>query len=328
MSHFEKGHRRQRQYRKGNDFEKQKPVVGGKGQEAINVLSDDSPVLAAFKRYAAELDTKHDKYEAIVKLSRDITIESKRIIFLLHSADRESKKQSVLKEAETRLHQLEVTQFKAIAKLLVGEDPYQFLRAYTAGLQEYVEALTFYYFIKSNDLQCWNHIQTNLIFHNDKKSEVKECKDNEGSQTECKDNEGSQTEDSCNNKDSAGDSNDTLNNKQICLVPQTEYILGVADLTGELMRKCINNVGLGYIESCYQTCAFVKDIYTGFLRIGNMGPKECTRKLYTLRQSLTKMETACYTIHVRGSEIPKHMLADVFSGTQDDFIHEEDEGFY
>ena len=30
------------------------------------------------------LDEKHDKHERIVKLSRDITIESKRVIFLLH----------------------------------------------------------------------------------------------------------------------------------------------------------------------------------------------------------------------------------------------------
>lgn len=39
-----------------------------------------------FKEYGAELDTKHDRHERIVKISRDITIESKRIIFLLHSA--------------------------------------------------------------------------------------------------------------------------------------------------------------------------------------------------------------------------------------------------
>ena len=30
------------------------------------------------------LDARHDKMERIVKLSRDITIESKRIIFTLH----------------------------------------------------------------------------------------------------------------------------------------------------------------------------------------------------------------------------------------------------
>jgi hypothetical protein len=63
------------------------------------------------------------------------------------------------------------------------------------------------------------------------------------------------------------------------------------------------------------------------LGVSCSGIKEITRKLVTLRQSLSKMENACYTIHVRGSEMPKHMLADVISVTQDDFL-EEDEGFY
>jgi predicted translin family RNA/ssDNA-binding protein len=30
------------------------------------------------------LDAKHDKHERLVKLSRDITAESKKVIFLLH----------------------------------------------------------------------------------------------------------------------------------------------------------------------------------------------------------------------------------------------------
>lgn len=33
------------------------------------------------------------------------------------------------------------------------------------------------------------------------------------------------------------------------------------------------------------------------------------RKLQVSKQSLQKVETACYTIQVRGSEIPKEMLA-------------------
>lgn len=40
-----------------------------------------------FKEYTRTLDEKHDRYERIVKLGRDITIESKRIIFLLHSTN-------------------------------------------------------------------------------------------------------------------------------------------------------------------------------------------------------------------------------------------------
>lgn len=38
--------------------------------------------------FQQELDTKHDKYERLVKISRDITIESKRTIFLLHRVTR------------------------------------------------------------------------------------------------------------------------------------------------------------------------------------------------------------------------------------------------
>lgn len=40
-----------------------------------------------FREFSRELDEKHDRYERIVKLSRDITIESKRIIFALHSTN-------------------------------------------------------------------------------------------------------------------------------------------------------------------------------------------------------------------------------------------------
>lgn len=38
--------------------------------------------------FQQELDTKHDKYERLVKISRDVTIESKRTIFLLHRVTR------------------------------------------------------------------------------------------------------------------------------------------------------------------------------------------------------------------------------------------------
>ena len=40
-----------------------------------------------------------------------------------------------------------------------------------------------------------------------------------------------------------------------------------------------------------------------------------------LKSSLEKVERACYTLRVRGSEIPTHMLADVFSD------QDQDEGF-
>jgi predicted translin family RNA/ssDNA-binding protein len=180
-----------------------------------------------------------------------------------------------------------------------------------AGLQEYIEAVTFHDYLMNSTLQSWTKIQADLNYTNMNIS----IEDERRSTTVTEHNtEGTRL---------AGD-HDVVSLKTF--VSPVDYILGVADLTGELMRKCINNLGSGDIEGCYQTCTFVREIYSGFLGVSCTGFKEIARKLVTLRQSLSKMENACYTIHVRGSEIPKHMLADVISGTQDDFL-EEDEGF-
>jgi hypothetical protein len=50
-------------------------------------VDSNNPVVAQFQIYSKELDDKHDRHERLVKASRDITIESKRIIFLLHNID-------------------------------------------------------------------------------------------------------------------------------------------------------------------------------------------------------------------------------------------------
>ncbi|GFT84324.1 translin-associated protein X [Trichonephila clavipes] len=51
-------------------------------------IEDNSPVIKLFKTYQTELDARYDKYERLVKKSRDLTIESKRVIFLLHRVSR------------------------------------------------------------------------------------------------------------------------------------------------------------------------------------------------------------------------------------------------
>lgn len=59
----------------------------GGGKDSDVPVDENNPVVQCFREYARELDAKHDRYERIVKCSRDITIESKRIIFLLHTVD-------------------------------------------------------------------------------------------------------------------------------------------------------------------------------------------------------------------------------------------------
>ncbi|KAK1170559.1 translin-associated protein X [Acipenser oxyrinchus oxyrinchus] len=245
-----------------------------------------SAVMLAFKTFQQELDTKHDKYERLVKLSRDITIESKRTIFLLHRVTSVPDVEEVLAESEDKLDGVKL-KIKLIALELIGEDLYQYHRAFTPGIQEYVEAVSFQHFIKERSLISLEQINKDLIFIEDKKNEEPE----------------GLSSDSQDEKD-----------KTVCFqVTPTDYLLGVADLTGELMRMCISSVGNGDIDTPFELSQFLRQVYDGFSYIGNTGPYEVSKKLYTLKQSLGKVEDACYALKVRGSEIPKHMLADVFS---------------
>lgn len=253
-------------------------------------------MMAAFKVFQQELDTKHDKHERLVKISRDITIESKRSIFLLHRVTSVPDVESVLKESDVKLDAVR-QKIAQIAEELRGEDVYQFHRAFTAGIQEYVEAVSFQHYIRHRTLISLDEINARLVFNK------------------------TQTVDS---KESPEDTAAAAAAAPAFQVIPSDYLLGVADLTGELMRMCIGSVGNGDIDTPFQLGEFLRQVHDGFSYIGNTGPYEVSKKLHTLRQSLAKVEDACYALRVRGSEIPKHMLADVFASR--DAMMDTDEG--
>ena len=82
-------------------------------------------------------------------------------------------------------------------------------------MQEFIEAISFLYYIRNGDLITLNELQAKLIF------------------------------------------NDEL--KVPC--PVYEYLLGIADLTGELMRMCINAVGRGQTQLVSDTCSSLRKIH-------------------------------------------------------------------
>ena len=52
--------------------------------------------------------------------------------------------------------------------------------------------------------------------------------------------------------------------------------------------------------------------------ICSSGTRELWRKINVLQASIKKVEAACYTVEVRGSEIPKHMLTEALLAVPDD----------
>jgi predicted translin family RNA/ssDNA-binding protein len=235
-------------------------------------VDENSPVIVFFKEIQQELDSRYDKHERIVKFSRDLTIHSKRIIFLLQRVAGADSKQDILKEAEQKL--LDVKEFlKGIALELVDEDPYRFGRAFSPGVQEYIEALSFYHYIKHLCLIPYQEVQNELHFN--------------------------------------------LSEETVVLdVSPFDYVLGIADLTGELMRLCLNSAANGDTDTPFEVCKFLRQIHDDFVALGNIN-RDVSSKLRVLNNSLNKVERACYTLEVRGSEIPKHMLADLISSGPD-----------
>ena len=61
----------------------------------------------------------------------------------------------------------------------------------------------------------------------------------------------------------------SVSQSQLCLpLPYHEYVLGLADLTGELMRRCISSVSSGQLDECWRLCGLLRTIHEGFVNIG------------------------------------------------------------
>ncbi|XP_040175741.1 translin-associated protein X-like [Anopheles arabiensis] len=298
-----------------------------RGRDHENVAVDENnPIIQCFREYATILDAKHDKYERIVKISRDITIESKRIIFLLHTIDpRKNNLQKVCNEAKDRLEAIFRNHFVNIAKELKDQDPYQYTRAYTNGMQEFIEAYTFYEYSCGMDISHWDAIQKKLTYSSDQNVD---SPSNARSITEKPLNEPTDTE-----PDEQKRSNETTGEtmKLTCLLHPQDFVLGLGDLSGEIMRTCINSLGSGNSESCFLHCRFMQELYKGFLSVTSIRSRDFSHKMMTLRQSLLKSENVCYNVTVRGGEAAKWGTTDETSGamfqlqpSKDD----DDEGVY
>jgi len=85
-----------------------------------------------------------------VKISRDITIGSKRLIFLLHRISNESEEE-IQQQASESLKGVRENIVRVIDEL--GTEPYyRYQRAFSPGLQEYIEAASFLHYLLTRSL--------------------------------------------------------------------------------------------------------------------------------------------------------------------------------
>lgn len=114
-----------------------------------------------------------------MKLSRDTTIGSKRLIFLLHRyfdhrgcliphsgltiTERRfmDNPTSITEQADADLVKVREN-LDRIAAEIDGHDYFRYLRSFSPGLQEYMEAVSFYYFLKHRDLITKKQIEDDI----------------------------------------------------------------------------------------------------------------------------------------------------------------------
>lgn len=280
-------------YRGNRKSSNQTHTLASVARETATSLPADSPVLAIFKDAARKLNERQDRHERLVKLSRDVTIESKRIIFLLHSPITKESSENTLTEAKDRMQKLINGPIRSIGLELENSPAHLHGRAVTAGFQEFIEARTLLSLMADKRIITYPEVQKELEY---------EIKDDD---------------------DADVDNQRSL----VTMLPESDYMLGLADLTGELMRKAINSISSGDSEECYQACQVVRHLYTGYL--GITGSRLLVRKLSTTRANVNKVEMAVYALKVRGGETPAPLLLPAAPAEWEPPINlSDDEGYY
>ncbi|KAJ1569794.1 hypothetical protein HK096_001446 [Nowakowskiella sp. JEL0078] len=238
------------------------------GNQRIERTGTGAEFDALFGEFSAVLDEFYDRRERIIKISRDITIASKRVIFLLHRAFGEER-DNILEEAQEKQSEI-IELFKIVSVELQNHNYYRHLRSISPGIEEFIESATFFYYVKVGKMCDLEYIQSLL---------------------------------------SADDGSIIL------LITPQDFVLGTADLTGEMMRYCINSVGRGDHELAGVIADDLRRLRNDY-ELLNFPPS--FKKMSAMRSSCQKAENALYSIQVRGSEFPDASIEYLLQKSQPD----------
>ncbi|KAJ5071788.1 translin-associated protein x [Anaeramoeba ignava] len=205
-----------------------------------------------FENYRTEFDEINNKRNRIDIARKDVTIFSKRLIFFLH---RDMPNQNKFKEAQKKLEQIH-QKIQIIADEISTDEECFWRYSFTIswGIEEYIEAVLFYYYLKDNKLKIKirKKFKNNLIFPKD-------------------------------------------------------YLGGLADLTGELMRYSTDAVAHGDTQTPIKVLEAIQQIYSLFISLPRSA-KVDMNKLSVMETSMKKIENICFKIQLAQEEFPKVIL--------------------
>ncbi|CAO3569912.1 unnamed protein product [Mortierella alpina] len=359
-------------------------------EDSVRALLGNS-VVEDFGHYRDILEQHHERRERIIKVSRDITSFSKKMIFSLHRAEPKDYLPQFSAASEPLLdfkekHLTVLKLFHRAAIDLQGSNYHRYQRSVSGAMQEYIEAMTLEYYLLHGALMPKTALEADLVFMSTAEQLSnpdliiglgqapsggggggaqrggKFGKDNrkgpynkdrkEGPKKTVAPPESNSSSEAAASSGAAGSVHITSaseaepastaieNDQGITSTPSTpapltrltlevtdeDYLLGIADLTGELMRLAINTLGQSVMSTPQEVDAlgtgllptpedrvqeilqFLRTIKSGFDGLSMTKRSPISKKMDTLNQSLKKIELACYNVKVRGAEYPPEVL--------------------
>ncbi|PNS14254.1 Translin-associated protein X [Sphaceloma murrayae] len=262
--------------------------------ETMEDSKPPSPFLPMFDGFRKELDEHHDRRERIIKRSRDITAASKKIIFGLQRMRAIGQPLPGHVEKAIKPHVDSIaTNYAEVAKDLQGLNNYRYARNITGGNQEYTEAITFQHYLTTGELISYDGM--------------------------------------CQKLDTLTRPADGASKGiQYSL---DDYVLGLYDMTGELMRFGITAMAtngelpqvtvhpsLGDDVPAEQRTVLsdLRTLRSGLESLevsrGSSFSRDVDKKADVMRVSVEKVEKALYGLVVRGAERPKGWMPDLEGG--------------
>ena len=185
-----------------------------------------------FEKIRKEMQDYDSQREILIKKSRDVLKLSKQIIYAVHRDDLEEAASLITTIEKEKKNAEEITKH---SKALMFEGSYR------VSIQEYVEALLYYHFVKDG-----------ILIGAEK-----------------------------------------LN------VTADHYILGVCDLTGELVRKAVFLAGKGKVDEVVIIKDLVDELYGGLLKF-DFREQGIRRKFDSMKYDLRKLEDLVLDLKLKG----------------------------
>ena len=182
-----------------------------------------------FEKLRKEIQEYDTERERLIKKSRDVLKLSKQVIYAVHRGE--------LKEAARLIKKIELEK-KNLSRIAQHSKKMLFEGSYKIAVQEYVEAILYYEFVKNGKLVNLN-------------------------------------------------------------VSANYFILGLADLPGELVRKAVFLAGKGKVAKVIKIKDEVDWIYGELLRF-DLRENEIRRKVDSIKYDLRKLEDLVLDLKLKG----------------------------